>query len=138
MFTIPLTVRWTIAVSVFEPGCRRLVEHSGYLKTGATKRLNRQKPLIAIAVGGNAYQHFQRLRRACRQAATIDQVFAQTVNVFAFESSAAFAVIQSCPHEIWARFFASSMKDDLRYTPSDCFETFPFPDGLLAGGQDSS
>ena len=22
----------------------------------------------------------------------------------------------------------SSMKDDLRYTPSDCFETFPFPD----------
>jgi hypothetical protein len=21
------------------------------------------------------------------------------------------------------------MKDDLRYTPSDCFETFPFPDG---------
>ena len=31
------------------------------------------------------------------------------------------------PHEVWARFFASSMKDDLRYTPSDCFETFPFP-----------
>jgi hypothetical protein len=22
------------------------------------------------------------------------------------------------------------MKDDLRYTPSDCFETFPFPDGF--------
>jgi hypothetical protein len=24
------------------------------------------------------------------------------------------------------------MKDDLRYTPSDCFETFPFPDGFEA------
>ena len=24
-------------------------------------------------------------------------------------------------------FFPSSLKDDLRYTPSDCFETFPFP-----------
>ena len=24
------------------------------------------------------------------------------------------------------------MKDDLRYTPSDCFETFPFPRGLGA------
>jgi hypothetical protein len=23
------------------------------------------------------------------------------------------------------------MKDDLRYTPSDCFETFPFPTALL-------
>ena len=21
------------------------------------------------------------------------------------------------------------MKDDLRYTPTDCFETFPFPEG---------
>ena len=27
----------------------------------------------------------------------------------------------------FVRVFASSMKDDLRYTPSDCFETFPFP-----------
>ena len=36
--------------------------------------------------------------------------------------------MQSRIHEVWARFFASSMKDDLRYTPSDCFETFPFPD----------
>ena len=34
------------------------------------------------------------------------------------------------------------MKDDLRYTPSDCFETFPFPEGwethpaLEAAGQE--
>jgi hypothetical protein len=31
---------------------------------------------------------------------------------------------------MWARFFGSSMKDDLRYTPSDCFETFPFPENF--------
>jgi hypothetical protein len=31
---------------------------------------------------------------------------------------------------VWARFFGSSLKDDLRYTPSDCFETFPFPEGF--------
>ena len=30
-------------------------------------------------------------------------------------------------HELWARFFGSSLKDDIRYTPSDCFRTFPFP-----------
>jgi hypothetical protein len=30
-------------------------------------------------------------------------------------------------HEIWVRFFGSTMKDDAVYTPSDCFETFPFP-----------
>jgi hypothetical protein len=27
---------------------------------------------------------------------------------------------------------ASSMKDDLRYTPTDCFETFPFPPSASA------
>jgi hypothetical protein len=38
-------------------------------------------------------------------------------------------VLQSSIHELWARFFGSSLEDRLRYTPSDCFETFPFPDG---------
>ena len=50
-------------------------------------------------------------------------------NVFSLSTNAAFCALQSRPHEIWARFFGSSLKDDLRYTPSDCFETFPFPDG---------
>ena len=56
-------------------------------------------------------------------------VFANTLDIFPYETCAAFCALQSRPHEIWARFFGSSMKDDLRYTPSDCFETFPFPDG---------
>ena len=48
-------------------------------------------------------------------------------NVFVFDKHWTFCVLQSRIHEAWARFFASSLKDDLRYTPSDCFETFPFP-----------
>ncbi len=56
-----------------------------------------------------------------------DRVFAMMLNVFILDTYAAFCALQSRPHEIWARFFGSSMKDDLRYTPSDCFETFPFP-----------
>jgi len=56
-------------------------------------------------------------------------VFANTLAVFTYGTHAAFCALQSRPHEIWARFFGSSMKDDLRYTPSDCFETFPFPEG---------
>jgi hypothetical protein len=54
-------------------------------------------------------------------------VFANTLAVIAFERLAPFACLQSRAHEVWARSFASSMKDDLRYTPTDCFETFPFP-----------
>ena len=56
-------------------------------------------------------------------------VFAQHAGrVCRFSRSQLFCVLQSRAHEIWARFFGSSMKDDLRYTPSDCFETFPFPE----------
>ena len=58
-----------------------------------------------------------------------DMVYAHTLNIFPHRTHAAFCALQSRPHEIWARFFGSSMKDDLRYTPSDCFETFPFPEG---------
>ena len=56
-------------------------------------------------------------------------VYAKSLIVFPFADYDAFCTMQSRPHEIWIRFFGSSMKDDLRYTPSDCFETFPFPDG---------
>ena len=55
-------------------------------------------------------------------------VSANTLAVLPFSTHAAFCTLQSRPHELWARFFGSSMKDDLRYTPSDCFETFPFPE----------
>ncbi len=55
-------------------------------------------------------------------------VYAESTIVFPFDTAAAFCALQSRPHETWARFFGSSMKDDLRYTPSDCLETFPFPD----------
>ena len=49
--------------------------------------------------------------------------------VFPFARPAPFAVLQSRVHEVWSRFFSSTLKDDLQYTPSNCFETFPFPDG---------
>ena len=58
-----------------------------------------------------------------------DMVFAHTTYTYASITNAALCALQSRPHEIWARFFASSLEDRLRYTPSDCFETFPFPEG---------
>ena len=68
----------------------------------------------------------QRLAFALLRA---NMVYADSLVVFPLDTYAAFCTLQSRPHEIWARFLGSSMKDDLRYTPSDCFETFPFPDG---------
>lgn len=57
------------------------------------------------------------------------QVNALTIVNFAYATLSPFSVLQSRVHEVWARFLSSSMKDDMRYTPSDCFETFPFPPG---------
>ena len=53
--------------------------------------------------------------------------FANTLDVFSRSDFCIFVILQSRVHEIWARFFSSSMKDDIRYTPSDCLETFPLP-----------
>jgi hypothetical protein len=54
-------------------------------------------------------------------------VYSEQLVVFTLDRFAAFTILQSRVHEVWARSFSSSLKDDLRYTPSDCFETFPFP-----------
>jgi hypothetical protein len=56
-------------------------------------------------------------------------IYSEQLIVFRFATHAAYCALQSRPHEIWARFFGSSLEDRLRYTPSDCFETFPFPIG---------
>jgi hypothetical protein len=58
-------------------------------------------------------------------------VFSEAMVVFTLPYVSVFGGLQSTSHELWARFLGSSMKDDLRYTPTDCFETFPFPTALL-------
>ena len=57
-----------------------------------------------------------------------NNVFSHSLGIIALPTYSTFTILQSRIHEIWARFLGSSMKDDLRYTPSDCFETFPFPE----------
>lgn len=42
-----------------------------------------------------------------------------------------FSALQSQLHEPWAYAFSGSALDLIRYAPSDCFETFPFPAALL-------
>ena len=60
-------------------------------------------------------------------------VFSHKLVVFPEDGMSFFCGLQARPHEIWAWFLSSTMKDDLNYSPSDCFETFPFPpDAALA------
>ena len=56
-------------------------------------------------------------------------VYGHTLLIFPLSTYPAFAVLQSRFHQIWSAFLGPTLEDRLRYTPSDCFETFPFPDG---------
>ncbi len=47
--------------------------------------------------------------------------------IFAFDDDYHFALLQSSVHEAWVRRQASSLESRNRYTPTDCFDTFPFP-----------
>lgn len=59
-----------------------------------------------------------------------DVIYAHTLTVITSDSVGLFTVLQSRIHEVWVRFFASSMKDDLRYTPTSCLDPFPMPKAL--------
>ena len=56
-----------------------------------------------------------------------DRIFSHKLYVFPLENYASFAVLQSRTHASWAWLLSSTMKTDLNYSASDCFETFPFP-----------
>jgi hypothetical protein len=54
-------------------------------------------------------------------------VFAHKLAVFACAEWDFFCVLQSHLHYHWAWHYCSTMRTDINYSPSDCFETFPFP-----------
>jgi hypothetical protein len=56
-----------------------------------------------------------------------NQVFTHATYVLALDSHEDFAVLQSTVYHVFALQHAGSLKGDFRFSPSDCFETFPFP-----------
>jgi len=55
-------------------------------------------------------------------------VYDQTTPVFVFDDFSSFALLQSEIHNKWALLYGMSLENRPRYTPTDCFETFPFPE----------
>ena len=53
--------------------------------------------------------------------------FANTIYVFTTDRWDLFTVVQSTIHEQWARKYSGCLETRLRYSPSDCFDTFAFP-----------
>lgn len=57
-----------------------------------------------------------------------DIVYDQKLILFALTRFGEFALMQSTVHTEWVLSYGSSLETRPVYTPSDCFETFPFPD----------
>jgi len=54
----------------------------------------------------------------------------QQLIVIARSDDTTFGILHSRFHELWSLGLGSSLEDRPRYTPTTCFETFPFPEGL--------
>lgn len=54
-------------------------------------------------------------------------VFAAPHVVIGLEDYSYWGLLQSTIHEVWVRQYSSKLETRMRYAPSDCFETFPFP-----------
>ncbi|NQU25462.1 MAG: restriction endonuclease [Candidatus Nealsonbacteria bacterium] len=59
-----------------------------------------------------------------------NHVFSHAVCVLVSDRWDHFSVVQSSLHECWARKLSGAHELRLRYSPSNCFETFPFPEHL--------
>ena len=59
-----------------------------------------------------------------------DYVFSDALYVLTTDRWDLFTVVQSTLHEVWARKYSGALKQDLRYSPSNCFDSFAFPAGL--------
>jgi methylase of polypeptide subunit release factors len=91
--------------------------YGDYRKGLRKANLNHERVLVRSAVSENHLLAFLPSRF----------IFSHAVIIFAFDDYYHFSLLQSNTHEIWLRRQASTMRTDVRYTPSDCFQTFPFP-----------
>ena len=91
-----------------------------------------KRPGLRAATTGEASVHILSRVSAQHAVTTVPAgtVFAESTIVFADNRPALLGLLQSRPNEIWAAFFSSSLKSDLRYGPSDCFDNLPFPAAL--------
>jgi hypothetical protein len=57
-------------------------------------------------------------------------VFTSAIYILITDRWDLYSIVQSTIHEVWARKYSGALETRLRYSPSDCFETFAFPAGI--------
>jgi len=124
---IEIRERWPDLVSIVEP---RLRKSRGNYTSVPWWQFERRRPELYTTI--KSLSHVFILSRVSPHLSLVrvpnQFIYADSCVVFAFSSFSAFSVLQSRVHELWARYFSSTLEERLRYTPSDCFKNFPFPE----------
>lgn len=105
------------------------------VRTELYHALGRGQPFVRHPLGWDCKQKPLRrvlaISRVSKTGAFVfvnnDSVFSDATVIFASDQAWLFAILQSSIHVAFAWKHASRLKSDLRYTPSDIFETFPLP-----------
>ena len=97
-----------------------------YLRLNEPRSYTRAIEVAQAGYGGRSRVERQSVQPVLR--ADLDRCFADSAStVFAYGDYFHFGVLTSGFHCRWAVRHASSLRTDVRYTPSDVFETFPQP-----------
>ncbi|GAA4648158.1 hypothetical protein GCM10023116_04240 [Kistimonas scapharcae] len=86
---------------------------------------HRLNQVMVFATGATKYPCFTMVPN--------EYIYSHSLCVVANDSFGVFSILSSDLHAVWAWEHGSKMKQDLRYTHGDVFETFPFPEGVLTG-----
>jgi len=79
---------------------------------------------------GSAARHGKRLLICWTETSVLSS---DATEVFAFDDDYSMGILLSRTHDAWAWTRASTLKGDLRYTPTSVFMSFPWPDALADG-----
>ena len=66
----------------------------------------------------------------CDEIIVVDSHSTDATVAIARADDTTFGILHSRFHELWSLRMGTSLEDRPRYTPTTCFETFPFPAGL--------
>ncbi|VVD31063.1 Eco57I restriction-modification methylase domain-containing protein [Paraburkholderia dioscoreae] len=98
-------------------------------KRPAMEIYRKVRPLQRCFVAARTTKHFN------FSALPTNYVFTNATYVFTTDRWDLYAVVQSTLHEVWARKYSGALETRLRYSPSDCFETFAVPGDLWQAAQ---
>lgn len=86
---------------------------------GWVDSVNKPNSIICNARAATKYPLFE----LCE----VNQVYSDSIAIYSIFDFDSYAILNSSFHSMWAWKYSSSLETRMRYTPTDCFETFPFP-----------